>query len=88
MKTIKIIFISLLLSGCAEVKPKLIDNSIEQMERCADRSKKPAYTKEYTDKSLDDKLEDGNPYVKFFRRCELELRNTPKAFKYMYGKSK
>ena len=42
------------------------------------------YTQKYVDKSLEEKLNSGNPYVKHFKKCEIELKNTPKTFKQLY----
>ena len=79
-KLLSIIVLGLLLSGCSD------NNSIKLLEKCANQKiTKVGYTNEYTDKPLEEKLSDGNnPYLKYFKECEIELKNTPKTFKQLY----
>jgi len=74
------VVLGLLLSGCSD------NNSIKLLEKCANKKIRveSGYTQKFVDKSLEEKLNSGNPYVKHFKKCEIELKNTPKTFKQLY----
>ena len=71
--------LGLLLSGCSD------NNSIKLLEKCANKKIRveSGYTQKFVDKSLEEKL-NSILYVKHFKKCEIELKNTPKTFKQLY----